>query len=681
MKRRALLSAFVVAVATVFPAFPAVAAAPGRAAASTLIVDDDLACPGATYSTIQSAVDAAAAGDTIQVCAGTYNEIVDVNKPNLTLVGQTKLPADCDVFAEPKPAVDSIIEATNLAGEGIVNLREDNIRFQGFTVQNNQGSALGGYGVNTSVNHSGYLVTNNVIQGNPAGMYFNASGTTPSQVTQNCIRLNNTGFGVQAPAGNGIYSDQGLDNARIDHNAFFQNKNGAITLDKYQNTLRATVDHNVSHQDNGLLNIFHSTGSVVTDNQAVDNTGSAIYLGGADSRLQVLRNDIQGSYHGVRAENVVGGPSEANDQIQISNNNIRNTTLGDGISAGPSSLTRSTISDNSVNNSGHDGVLIEDTGSNADNVVTRNVLLNSKVFDCEDLTKGDGTAGTADTWTDNRANTSNPTGLCPKPVLTIKKTHAGNFTQGRQGTYTITVGNDASGGPTNGSTVTLHDTLPAGLTATGISGTGWDCTLSTLTCTRSGSLAPGASYPPITLTVDVSCNAPAQGTDTATVTGGGDTGTHTAVDPTTIDPNPECRPSLTIEKTHKKDFKEGQRGTYTITVGNAGPGPTDGSTVTVHDVLPRGLTAASISGAGWTCDLATLTCTRSDVLAAGASYPPITLTADVPCECKIKKGIDTVTVTGGGDSATHTATDPTVIKRDKHCKSHKPHKPHKPGHH
>ncbi|MFH8385510.1 hypothetical protein ACH4E7_32010 [Kitasatospora sp. NPDC018058] len=46
------------------------------------------------------------------------------------------------------------------------------------------------------------------------------------------------------------------------------------------------------------------------------------------------------------------------------------------------------------------------------------------------------------------------------PSLTISKTHTGNFTQGRQGTYTITVGTDGNG-PTDGTTVTMHDT-PAG---------------------------------------------------------------------------------------------------------------------------------------------------------------------------------------------------------------------------
>ncbi|QTE02902.1 hypothetical protein S1361_36550 [Streptomyces cyanogenus] len=61
-----------------------------------------------------------------------------------------------------------------------------------------------------------------------------------------------------------------------------------------------------------------------------------------------------------------------------------------------------------------------------------------------------------------------------------------------------------------------------------------------------------------------------------------------------------------------------------------------------------------------------------DVLAAGSSYPPITLKVDVSCTAP-RQVINTATVTGGGDTATHTATDPTKIKNHGHdecCEHH-----------
>ena len=86
-------------------------------------------------------------------------------------------------------------------------------------------------------------------------------------------------------------------------------------------------------------------------------------------------------------------------------------------------------------------------------------------------------------------------------------------------TYTITVSNFGSG-PTNG-TASLVDTLPAGVTATAMSGTGWTVNMATLTATRNDVLAAGASYPALTVTVNVADNAAASLTNTATVAGGG----------------------------------------------------------------------------------------------------------------------------------------------------------------
>jgi uncharacterized repeat protein (TIGR01451 family) len=122
------------------------------------------------------------------------------------------------------------------------------------------------------------------------------------------------------------------------------------------------------------------------------------------------------------------------------------------------------------------------------------------------------------------------------PDLIISKTHAGNnFTQGDTGdAYIITVTN--SGNAATVGTVSVVDALPAGLTATAISGAGWTTDLGSLTCTRSESLAAGAGYPPITVIVDVATNAAANLTNTVNVSGGGEINiaNDTASDPTTV---------------------------------------------------------------------------------------------------------------------------------------------------
>ncbi len=245
------------------------------------------------------------------------------------------------------------------------------------------------------------------------------------------------------------------------------------------------------------------------------------------------------------------------------------------------------------------------------------------------------------------------------PDLTIAKTHSGDFAQGQVVvTYSLEVTNNG-GVPTSG-TITVVDTLPAGLSATAMTGSGWSCNVGTLTCTRSDALGVGASYPPITLTVNVDPQAPANLTNTATVSGGGETFTtnDTATDLTAVTPP---IPDLTIAKTHSGDLARGQVGAYSLVVTNNGALPSSG-TVTVVDILPAGLTATAMAGAGWSCNVGTLTCTRSDALGVGASYPPITLTVNVDPQAPASL-TNTATVSGGGQTytANDTADDPTSV--------------------
>ena len=120
------------------------------------------------------------------------------------------------------------------------------------------------------------------------------------------------------------------------------------------------------------------------------------------------------------------------------------------------------------------------------------------------------------------------------PDLTVTSTHTGSFTQAdATDTYTLTVTNNGTAA-TSG-TVTLTDTLPGGMTATGLSGTGWTVAANFLSATRTDALAAGSSYPALTLTVSVSSTA-ASGSNAVTVAGGGETNTSndSASDATTV---------------------------------------------------------------------------------------------------------------------------------------------------
>ncbi|MBI4910060.1 MAG: putative Ig domain-containing protein [Acidobacteria bacterium] len=249
-----------------------------------------------------------------------------------------------------------------------------------------------------------------------------------------------------------------------------------------------------------------------------------------------------------------------------------------------------------------------------------------------------------------------------QPDLTIAKSHTGNFTQGSSGnTYSVVVTNSGAGDKTAGQAVSVTDAPPTGLTVTGMTGSGWTCT--TLpTCTRNDLLAAAGSYPAITVTVTVASNATSPQVNSISVTTAqseSNSGNNTATDSTTI-----VQPDLTITKTHTGDFAQSSTGNeYTVTVSNTGAGDKlSGQAVSVTDAPPTGLTVTAMSGAGWTCTTLP-TCTRSDALAAAASYPAITVTVSVAANATSPQvnSISVTTAQSESNAANNTATDSTNI--------------------
>ncbi len=113
-------------------------------------------------------------------------------------------------------------------------------------------------------------------------------------------------------------------------------------------------------------------------------------------------------------------------------------------------------------------------------------------------------------------------------------------------------------------------------------------------------------------------------------------------------------PDLTVTKTHTGGFVGGLPTPFTITVSNTGTIPTDGTAGDVSDTFPlhrvhidHGRLSA---GVGLPRGPRTRAhCARSNVLGAGAAYPPILVNAVVadPPPATID---NTAVVDGGGDS-------------------------------
>jgi uncharacterized repeat protein (TIGR01451 family) len=130
-------------------------------------------------------------------------------------------------------------------------------------------------------------------------------------------------------------------------------------------------------------------------------------------------------------------------------------------------------------------------------------------------------AGVLDPVAGNNSSSASTTILAPD--LTLAKTHAGNFTVGANGTYTLTVTNGAGSLATSG-VVTVVDTLPAGLAFVSGTGTGWSCAAAgqVVTCTTGAAIPAGSPAPAISLVVAVSSTAVPSVLNTAVVSGGGE---------------------------------------------------------------------------------------------------------------------------------------------------------------
>ena len=212
--------------------------------------------------------------------------------------------------------------------------------------------------------------------------------------------------------------------------------------------------------------------------------------------------------------------------------------------------------------------------------------------------------------------------------------------------------------------VGFGDTLPAGLAVANPNGLTGSCGAGTITTgtisgfsvvnLSGGTIAAGGSCTFSVNVVGTTGGHKVNTTGTVTSSNAGSGNQATA----SIDVN---APDLAITKTHSGTFTRGQTGAvWTITVSNVGFGPTVG-TVTVVDTLPAVTNPpvpTALSGTGWTCTLATLTCTRADALASGSSYPAITLTVNIPKNIQ-NTFTNKAVVSGGGDvnPTNNTATD------------------------
>jgi hypothetical protein len=116
-------------------------------------------------------------------------------------------------------------------------------------------------------------------------------------------------------------------------------------------------------------------------------------------------------------------------------------------------------------------------------------------------------------------NSCSDTVVVSAPDLTVGKTHSpSNFVINDQGDSIIITVTNGGGAPSSG-TVTVTDTLPAGLTYASFSGAGWACgaIAQVVTCTTSNAIAANGGTSQVTILVNVAGNAGSPLNNNATV--------------------------------------------------------------------------------------------------------------------------------------------------------------------
>jgi parallel beta-helix repeat protein len=385
---------------------------------ATLTVGNSATCKGATYPTINAAVTAANSGDTIKVCAGNYPENVMVTKP-LTFLGAQ---AGKDGRQHNNPSTESVV-ANASGADFTLSGAADHVTINGFTLSGVDSNSTD-YGVSAFQGTSGLVVTDNIITGNCEGMNFqNPNGSMPASISRNAFSNNTAGAASQgANCGTGVFISNGpANNTTITQNSFSGQNSGQTAINFAGDesgtnpSVGLSVTNNSSLNDSTFVVAIDSKGALIANNTVTvtnpTNQGTAILDYGSNVNLAIKNNMINGGASsgssGINVRAITGTPSV---NTVVMNNHVSNRYNGIRVTDGVSGAT---ISGNQISGSANDGIFMENGSSNT---FANNQVQKSAVHDCQDLTTGNGTVGTANTWTKDSgtSNNSSPAAICQR---------------------------------------------------------------------------------------------------------------------------------------------------------------------------------------------------------------------------------------------------------------------------
>lgn len=359
---------------------------------------DQCAAPGGAggcQSTIQAAIDAAGAGDTVRVVAGVYTENIVLDK-NLLLLGGF----DDSTLTARTPRT-SIIDG---GGRDIVVKISNGARVtvDGFTITNGDASIGDGRGGGVDVREASATIQDNLIEANVGsrlptlfgigGGIYVVSATAPILISDNTIRANiafsvviTDETNVQGGFGGGVVIDR-LTTATLQNNEIVEN-------------IGARTDPPVSIYGGagGVGGIGHSafitiTGNVIRENIANSTAGNG--WGGGVNLFAVTEATVDGNLIAQNtaaisgAEGGGGGISSGDTGLLNVRNNqiISNTAIGIATDPNPGSDARAEGG----------GLRIEGFGTTAEQVTVEDNQVIGNIGAIEMIAGGSGSTGHAE---------------------------------------------------------------------------------------------------------------------------------------------------------------------------------------------------------------------------------------------------------------------------------------------